>query len=904
MSNSPNVTQQEYFLKEDLTIVSRTDLVGNILEANEAFIEASGYDWKELVGKPHNILRHPDVPAAVFKDFWSTIQAGKPWSQIVKNRRKNGDHYWVVANATPIFEKGEIVGYMSVRTPASEEQKHIATQAYNDISTGRIKLVNGEIQTLKSRFDIFNHFNLTTIVSFLSSLLLISIFTSLTINTGIPSSYFEIFDILIILVILYATHVNGKRLKELEGYITSISEGNFNNPIKSQGKSLISRVLGRLKSMQIKLGADFDDTKASLNNAKRIESALDSASSNIMVADRFRSIIFMNQSVRKMLKKIEADIQKDLPEFDADNLIRQSIDVFHKHPQHQQSILENLTKTYNARIHLGKEIVDLVVDPIFDEKHDRIGTVAEWKLMTIQLAIEDEIEHIVSDAAKGNLNGRIQVERLSGFEKTLSLSINQLLDSFAETTQSLNIILSHMSDGDLSQRLHGEFEGELLAMKVAINNALSNIALTFGKVKLGSQEISNMSKEVAVASEDLSDRTQQQAASLEQTAATMEELTATLQLSAEHSEKANEIAHDSAEQAENGVGVMNKTMEAMNGISELSKKIGEITSVIDGIAFQTNLLALNAAVEAARAGEHGRGFAVVAGEVRNLAQKSAESSKEISALITTASSQIETGTELVNQTGLAFQEMVDKIHEVETLVSEVSTTTAEQAKGISEVNQAVANLDQMTQQNAALVEQLSATAGNMNSQATTQAEFVDRFKLGDMKVSNHSLAKSIDFAEAKMMHLSWNVKLENLLADQKTDIDHQAARDYKSCPLGKWILSEGQKYNGLPAMQSLITIHKQFHETLGQVIQAKEEGNLELAQEVKDKFVTLSDKVMDAIDHLEEAVGRQAIENSTVKLAKPASPENQATAGLLDKTVIDDFSGKSPKPQNSEWGEF
>ncbi|WP_373019548.1 methyl-accepting chemotaxis protein [Thiomicrorhabdus sp.] len=902
MQNNGNITQNEYVLNDNLTIVSRTDLHGNILEANEAFIEASGYEWKELVGQPHNILRHPDVPAVVFKDFWQTLQSGKPWSQIVKNRRKNGDHYWVVANATPIFENGEIVGYMSVRTPATEEQKRIASQAYKDIEAGKIKLVNGEIETPKSRADIFNHFNLTSIVSFLSTLLLISIFTSLTVDTGIPSSFFEIFDILIILVILYATHVNGRRLKELENHITSISEGNFNNQIKSNGKSLISRVLGRLKSMQIKLGADFDDTKAALNNAKRIESALNSASSNIMVADRFRSIIFMNESVRKMLKEIETDIQKDLPEFNAENLIRQNIDIFHKNPHRQQDILENLTTTYNARIHLGKEIVDLIVDPIFDENNERIGTVAEWKLMTSQLAIEDEIENIVSNAAKGNLSGRIHTERLNGFEQKLSISINQLLNSFSETTQSLNHILSHMSDGDLSQRLQGDFDGELLAMKVAVNNALSNIALTFGKVKLGSQEISNMSKEVSVASEDLSDRTQQQAASLEETAASMEELTSTLQISAEHSEKANELAHGSAQQAEDGVAVMNQTMDAMNGISELSKKIGDITSLIDSIAFQTNLLALNAAVEAARAGEHGRGFAVVAGEVRNLAQKSAESSKEISALIAEASTQIDLGTKLVNQTGAAFQEMVNKIHEVETLVSEVSSTTTEQAKGISQINQAITNLDQMTQQNAALVEQLSATAGNMSEQSKTQADFVDRFNLGDLNISGQSLTQSIDFTEAKMMHHSWNVKLENLLAGQKTNIDHQAARDYMSCPLGYWIRTEGQKYIEIQAMQDLINAHEAFHQSLGQVLDAKEAGNIQLANIEKEKFIAWSDKVMDAIDRLEDTVGKDTIENSRIEIA---APETSRPAPQLSQVKPDDDKQlTSITVKEAEWGEF
>ncbi|MEA3406112.1 MAG: methyl-accepting chemotaxis protein [Pseudomonadota bacterium] len=900
MRNNGSVTQKEYPLADGITIVSRTDLHGNIIEANEAFIEASGYDWKELVGQPHNLLRHPDVPAAVFKDFWQTLQAGKPWSQVVKNRRKNGDHYWVVANATPIFEKGEITGYMSVRAPASEEQKRSAEAAYKAIDSGSIKLINGEVDSLKDRINILNHVNLSQIIYVLSLLLLGSTVIPLQFNTGIPDIVFETLNVLLILPIWVAAYLNGKRMKTLARHITSISEGRFDNAIQTQGNSLSSQINGRLKSMQIKLGADFDDVQAALNSAKRIESALDAASSNIMVTDRFRSIIFMNQSVRTMLKEIEPEVQKSLPNFDADNLIRQSIDVFHQNPHHQQSIIDDLTTTHNARIKLGKETVDLIVDPIFDDQGNRIGTVAEWKRMTAQLAIEEDISNIVGYAAKGGLSERIHTEKLTGFEKKLSISINQLMDSFGNISQDLNKILSKMSAGDLTQRMEGELEGELLAMKVAVNNALSNIALTFGKVKQGSQEIGNMSKEVAVASDDLSGRTQQQAAFLEQTAASMEQLTSSIQLSSEHTDKANELSHGTAEQAENGIAVMQKTMDAINGINSLSKQIGEITNVIDSIAFQTNLLALNAAVEAARAGEHGRGFAVVASEVRNLAQKSAASSKEISTLINSASAQIESGAELANQTDTVFREMVNRIHEVEKLVSDVSTTTAEQAKGVSEVNDALNNLDQMTQQNAALVEELSATAANMSDQATIQAEFVDRFKLGDIPLSSQLLSETADFADAKMKHLAWNVKLERLLAGQETSIDRDSARQDKSCPLGQWLYTTGKKYSDLNSMQNLIQIHREFHSTVGRVFDAQDIGDLDLAKQEKNRAETLSEQIIQAIDQVKEEVGdnRETPFKTTINLPEQTAPSRVSLPSSVNQNT------PISNNQKDDWSEF
>lgn len=732
MRNNGTVTQKEYILKPNITIVSRTDIHGNILSANEAFIEASGFEWKELVGQPHNILRHPDVPEAVFKDFWTTLQAGKPWSQIVKNRRKNGDHYWVVAKATPIFEKGVITGYISVRNPASSAQKIAAEQAYQAIANGKAKLVNGHVASLKDTLNPLLHFNLAPIISVLAILMLISALLPVTFNnitTIIPKGVFETAGILLVLLLMLASRSNAKQLKRLHTHITEITEGNFKTQIDSKGSSLLPQVLGCLDSLQIKLGADIDDVKSALNSSKRIESALNATSSNIMVIDRFHSIIFINTSLGKMLNSVENELKAGLPDFESDGLLRKNIDVLFQEPQQQIQLLDNAHETYKTRLNIDSIILDTVTDPIFGENGERLGTVIEWINMTEQLAIEGSIERIVNDASKGILNGRIPTEHLKGFEQNISQSMNTLLESFGQTTQTLNRILSGMSEGDLTLRIENDYEGDLLVMKTAVNSALNNIEATFEQIKRGATEIGIMSSDVAVATDDLSQRTQQQAASLEETAASMEELTSTVQQSTQHTAQANTLAHTAAQEADEGIIVMSRTIEAMNNITELSHKIGDITSVIDSIAFQTNLLALNAAVEAARAGEHGRGFAVVASEVRNLAQKSANAAKDISTLISSAIQQIKAGTSLVEQTNTVFEQMVSKIRNVEDLVSEVASTAIEQSKGLDQINLAVSNLDQTTQQNAALVEELSSTAGNMSEQAEEQAEFVGRFKI-------------------------------------------------------------------------------------------------------------------------------------------------------------------------------
>ncbi len=732
MRNNGTVTQKEYILKPDITIVSRTDIHGKITSANEAFIEASGFEWKDLVGQPHNILRHPDVPEAVFKDFWTTLQAGKPWSQIVKNRRKNGDHYWVIAKATPIFEKGVITGYMSVRNAASSAQKVAAEKAYKAIANGKAKLVNGHIASLKDTLNPLLHFNLAPIISVLAILMLISALIPVTfsnITTLIPKGILETVGILLVLLLMLASRSNAKQLKRLHTHITEITTGNFKTLIDSKGSSLLPQILGCLDSLQIKLGTDIDDVKSALNSSQRIESALNATSSNIMVIDRFHSIIFVNASLGKMFHSAESELKAGLPDFEGDNLLRKNIDVLFQEPEQQIQLLDHASKTYKTRMNIGSIVLDTVTDPIFGANGERLGTVIEWINMTEQLAIEANIERIVNDASKGTLSGKIPTDNLNGFERNISYSMNALLESFCQTTQTLNRILSGMSKGDLTLRIENDYEGDLLVMKTAVNSALNNIEATFGHIKRGATEIGTMSNDVAVASDNLSQRTQQQAASLEETAASMEELTSTVQQSTQHTAQANTLAHTAAQEADEGIIVMRRTIEAMNNITELSHKIGDITSVIDSIAFQTNLLALNAAVEAARAGEHGRGFAVVASEVRSLAQKSAAAAKDISTLITSATQQIEAGTSLVEQTNTVFEQMVNKIRSVEDLVSEVASTALEQSKGLDQINTAVSNLDQTTQQNSALVEELSATAGSMSEQAEEQVEFVGHFKI-------------------------------------------------------------------------------------------------------------------------------------------------------------------------------
>ena len=286
-----------------------------------------------------------------------------------------------------------------------------------------------------------------------------------------------------------------------------------------------------------------------------------------------------------------------------------------------------------------------------------------------------------------------------------------------------------VADGDLSQAMVVSRQDEMGELQQALADMRASLQNTVHQVRQASDSIGTASAEIASGNQDLSSRTEQAASSLQQTAASMEQLTGTVRNSADAARQANQLAASAAEIALRGGQVVSQVVTTMDQINQSSKKINDIIGVIDGIAFQTNILALNAAVEAARAGEQGRGFAVVAGEVRNLAQRSAEAAKEIKGLIGTSVDKVEEGSRLVGDAGQTMGEIVASVQRVTDIIGEITAAAGEQSDGIGQVNTAVNQLDQMTQQNAALVEESAAAAASLKDQAARLAQVVSTFRV-------------------------------------------------------------------------------------------------------------------------------------------------------------------------------
>ena len=289
--------------------------------------------------------------------------------------------------------------------------------------------------------------------------------------------------------------------------------------------------------------------------------------------------------------------------------------------------------------------------------------------------------------------------------------------------------IRHIAEGDLSTTIGSGRSDELGRMLATLESMRQSLARVVANVRQGSDGVANASSEIAQGNNDLSTRTEQQASALEQTAAAMEELGSTVKQNADSARTANQLAMNASTVAMRGGEVVGQVVETMKGINDSSRKISDIISVIDGIAFQTNILALNAAVEAARAGEQGRGFAVVASEVRSLAGRSADAAKEIKTLINASVERVEQGSALVDKAGETMTEVVDSIRRVTDIMGEISAASSEQSAGVSQVGEAVRHMDTATQQNAALVEEMAAAASSLKSQATELVQTVAEFKL-------------------------------------------------------------------------------------------------------------------------------------------------------------------------------
>jgi aerotaxis receptor len=518
------VTLTECTVGNDETLVSTTDLKGRITYCNPAFVTVSGYEINELLGQPHNLIRHPHMPEEAFRDMWDTIAKGMPWNGPVKNRRKDGSFYWVMANVTPLLAHGQPIGYMSVRTALAAADKEAAEALYvrmrEERAAGRLRLVMraGQLQRNDWRGRL----------------------------TRLSRP--------------------GPTLRIALACLGAASVGPLSAAVASHGLGLAAPAAQGL------------------------------------------------------------------------------------------GLLSALIAGATAAVWLHRQDV-------------------------------------------------APLQRLLHFA-------------------------NQMAGGDLSQTLPGGRADLVGQLQRALNQLNVNVRSIVRDARTEVEKMGAVTTEIASGNLELSSRTESQASSLEETASSMEQITGTVRQSAETARQVSAMAEEASQVTQRSSDEVHKLNQTMEAINTASRRIGEIIQVIDGIAFQTNILALNAAVEAARAGEQGRGFAVVAGEVRGLAQRSAQAAREIKQLVQDSACQVDAGAAQTRSAQDTMSQALAAVRRVGTLIAEVDGSAREQLLGISQINEAVTQLDTITQQNAAMVEELASSAASLQDQTGAVARSVRVFRLG------------------------------------------------------------------------------------------------------------------------------------------------------------------------------
>ena len=524
-------------------------------------------------------------------------------------------------------------------------------------------------------------------------------------------------------------------------YITKFMTGSILTPIAAVRDSISKLAKGDVKE-EIPYTNSTDeigDMARSLSEfrteavqAYRTKSGMERATANTMMIDEDARIVFVNEALENLFTSLEADLKTELPNFSVRTLADSSIDVFTNDDIFQARFLEGLTESYQTQLVIAGYTFDLSANPAFSKAGQRIGTTIEWINRTDELAIAEEINSIIASASRGELDARIDIEGKEDFFKNVSIGINKLAEVMQTVAEDLARNLQALSSGDLRARITSDYEGIFLRLKDDFNSTSMQLSQIVGEIKTISHNVKSNSDHMTNSSSGLAKRAEMQASTLEETAASMEELTATVKENAHNAINTNQQAEETKLTAENGKGLANDAGEAMNTIKASSDKIMSIISMIDEIAFQTNLLALNAAVEAARAGDAGRGFSVVAQEVRSLAQRSAQSSKDIKKLIKDSSEQVTDGVDLVESVIKSLEQIYQATHGMTSTIKDISVASTEQSTSLDELNMAVTQMDEMTQQNSNMAQQGQQLAEQMQDSAQELLNSVSFFTLDEM----------------------------------------------------------------------------------------------------------------------------------------------------------------------------
>lgn len=535
------------------------------------------------------------------------------------------------------------------------------------------------------------------------------------------------------------------QIKSIVQGIHSLANGNLNIKIESTGKDEIAQAAQGLNNAADSISTALDSKQLSWADvgqaqfeAFRLSKMVESTTAAVMLCDKDLKITYYNPALVSLLAPYELKLRSIFPEFDLQNLVGRSIDLFHKNPAHQAGLLKNLKQPYKAEIKVLDMSFSLTAIGLFDKNGVQIGNAVEWVDISPRERYRSEVNKLIQAARDGDLKFRGNLDLMDQAYRPMLEGIHQVVDAIVAPIAELQSKLTQVSQGDLSAYVTGDYQGDHAAIKDAMNMTLDSLNQLLIQVRNAANQVNTGGRELSSAAQTVSQGATEAAASIEEISSSMAELVSMTKENAIHARSASELATGTKNFADKGNTEMNQMMKAMNEIDKASHDISKIIKVIDEIAFQTNLLALNAAVEAARAGVHGKGFAVVAEEVRSLAARSSKAAKETSEMIENTITKVSRGSSMALSTQKSLSEIVSIAAKVANLVEEINSASEEQSQGLQQINQGISQLDAVTQQNSAASEEAAASSEELAGQSTLLLDALQKFNLSENSMNNNA----------------------------------------------------------------------------------------------------------------------------------------------------------------------
>ena len=698
-------------------------LDGTVQTANENFLKTMGYTLEEIRGKHHSMFVEPaERDSPDYRLFWEKLARGESDAKQFKRIGKGGKEVWLQASYNPIL------------TPAGKPYKVVqfATDITATIIANTQNLrISQALEAVTSNVMIADANN--NIIFMNPSATAMMRNAESDVRKALPDfrtdkvvgSNIDIFHKnpshqQNMLSALRTTH---RTTIEVGGRYFSLVA----TPIKDSANHRLGTVVEWVDRTEALATERAIAEQA--DRALRAQSALEAVTSNVMIADASNNIVFMNKAAEGMFDRAESDLRKALPNFETRKVIGSNIDIFHKNPAHQKSMLTAMRDTHRAQITVGTRIFTLVATPLNDSQGKRSATVVEWGDRTAEVATEKEIDLIVQAATAGDFQSRLNIEGKEGFFKSLSVGVNQLMETSEQGLNDVAELLEAFSKGDLTHRIERDYQGLFGKVKESSNQTAEQLTRVLTEVRGAADALTGAANQVSETAQSLSQSASEQASSVEETTASIDTMSASITQNSDNAKVTDGMASKASKEAGEGGQAVTQTVLAM-------KQIAAKISIVDDIAYQTNLLALNAAIEAARAGEHGKGFAVVAAEVRKLAERSQDAAKEISELAVSSVSTAE-------RAGKLLDEIVPSIQKTSHLVQEIAAASQEQSQSVTQIGGAMGQLSKATQQNASASEELAATSEELSGQAQQLQESVSFFNLeGDTAPAKNAMTAS------------------------------------------------------------------------------------------------------------------------------------------------------------------